>query len=981
MHASKTGVTPSTAARKTAASHAAASTPTIARRLGNDNLRRFLNAQLQHRNLIVQAKLDVSRADDPMECEADKIAEYVQGNLATSAVAGPPTPAGVHSEPTVHRKCAHCEEERMHAPSTPVTGGAPPLRATCSHCDEKRVQRSAGADASAPVVDAAVESSIVSSLGGGATLPKSVRGSMEQSFTTLGIPDVDFSGVRVHTGPQASWASREVAARAFTVGRDVFFRDGEYQPGTRSGLGLLAHELTHVVQQGAGQARAGTTPVQRKPFGGGMLAHDSAFPFADKELNEAHQAGLTISSRADIDERVNRTFRTPDTASVAQGRQDYKANATGAMRNLQSAHFRGEEARLSYAMGVFSEQLGVAPGSDELFAAVRDFAITAQTRASDLVVHDPPTASERRQVEGALEARESELYELYLAEVEREKQNLLLVNGTGVYSGAHDLGVFQQFIGNPLEDLFGEIVDKAPVVFSLALDFVPIVGQLKGLVEGIVGEDLITGEELADWQRGLSILLAVLPEAKGVFSAGRAGVRALAKATAKAGESAQKVWRVAKVASKLSAAEIRSAMEATKAVGRRRVAKALVEMAGEEGAGAARPMKALQPLAEAGGSLGGLPTVGVTLGRQSHKLLFGKIGARVGVVLCSECGLLIDNAAAMLNKLDHGHPLRADLEALIKTTNDAERWVAKGIRAGGNRAAKAQQELQKLAAILRDIEQRYPRALLQDVSSGIPSLGEPTRIEPFPRGASAEARSAAEVSSATSPTAQGVIPSKPRVPELTAPQHETSIIVDESLPHETHFSDDVPTLDIKPKSESALLQNAVGAARQRVADELDRVGIRHGAARGAEHLSPECMGNACGFGRQSVARELTKAGVAESKIFMNQVTDISGVGRHVFAVVETAPRRYILIDTTFAQFTGAIRGVPRVGEHILRQGGKLGKLLRKELLEKGYIVLSDEIANLYVKVVSESPRGAFQLSDLIRDIVSLARNPKLLDLL
>jgi hypothetical protein len=439
-------------------------------------------------------------------------------------------------------------------------------------------------------------------------------------------------------------------------------------------------------------------------------------------------------------------------------------------------------------------------------------------------------------------------------------------------------------------------------------------------------------------------------------------VRALAKATAKAGESAQKVWRVARVASKLSAAEIRSAMEATKAVGRRRVAKALVEMAGDEGAAAARPMKALQPLAEAGGSLGGLPTVGVTLGRQSHKLLFGKIGERVGVVLCSECGLLIDKAAAMLNKLDHGHPLSGDLKALIKAANDAERWVGKGIRAGGNRAAKAQQELQKLTAILRDIEQRYPSALLQDVSSGIPSLGEP-------------------ISSAKSPTAHGVIPPKPRVPEPAAPRHETSVIVDESLPHETRLSDDVPTLDIKPKSESALLQNAVGAARQRVADVLDEVGARRGAARGAEHLSPECMMGSCGLGRQSVARELTKAGVAESKVFMNQVADISGVGRHVFAVVETAPRRYILIDTTFAQFTGAIRGVPRVGEHILRQGGRLGKLLRKELLEKGYIVLSDEIANLYVKVVSETPRGLFQLSDLIRDEVSLARNPKLLDLL
>jgi hypothetical protein len=995
MHASKTGVTPSSAARSTAVSTAAASPATIARRFGNDNLRRLLSAQLHQPNVMLQAKLEVSRTDDPLEREADKIAEYVQGHLATAAVAGRPPSVGAHTGPTVQRKCAHCDDE------------------PCSECEEESrhasLQRnadSAGPGASAPAVDAAVESSIVSSLGRGATLPESVRGSMEQSFASLGMPDVDFSGVRVHTGSHANWATREVAARAFAVGRDLFFRDGEYQPGSRVGLGLLAHELTHVVQQGAGKARVGATQVQRKPGGAGTLTQESAFPFADTELNEAHQAGLKLSSRAEIDERVKRTFRTPDPASLAQGRQDYKANPGAALRSLQSAHFRSDEARLSYAMGVFREQFGFAPGSDELFVTLRDFAFKAQTQASDLIVHDPPTAPERGQIESLLEARENELYELYLAEVEREKQSLLLVNGTGVYSGAHDIGIFDQFIGNPLEDLFGEIVEKAPAAFSLALDFVPIVGQVKGLLEGIIGQDLITGEELATWQRGLSILLAVLPEAKGVFSAGRAGVRALAKGTVKAGASAQKVWRIAKVASRLSASEIRAAMDATKATGRRRVAQALAEMAGDEGTAAARPFQPLRPLAEAGSTLGGLPTVGVTLGRQSHSLMFGRIGRRIGVVLCSECGLLIDKAAAMLNKLEHGHPLSSDLRSLIKAANEAERWVGKAIRAGGSKAARAQQELQNLASVLSDIERRYPGELLREVASGVASADEVTRIEPFPRGGSAEARTGVEVSSEKAATAQGHITPKPRAPKPAAPEPKSSVIVDESLGHETHFPDEEPTLDIKPPSrakpasnsaptssstpaakptlnvtptsETALLQEAVGRARQDVVDVLDQQGARRGVARGAEHLSPECMSTACGLGRRSVARTLMEAGVPDSKIFMNQVADIAGTGRHVFAVVEIVPGRHILIDTTFAQFTGAIGNSTRVGEHLLTQAGKLGRTLRKELLEKGYIELNNEIANLYVKVVSEWPRGAYTLRDLIRNEVSLARNPHLL---
>ena len=59
----------------------------------------------------------------------------------------------------------------------------------------------------------------------------------------------DFSGVRVHTGGQADTLNRNLSARAFTTGQDIFFKQGEYSPGSSGGRELLAHELTHVVQQ------------------------------------------------------------------------------------------------------------------------------------------------------------------------------------------------------------------------------------------------------------------------------------------------------------------------------------------------------------------------------------------------------------------------------------------------------------------------------------------------------------------------------------------------------------------------------------------------------------------------------------------------------------------------------------------------------------------------------------------------------------
>jgi hypothetical protein len=84
----------------------------------------------------------------------------------------------------------------------------------------------------------------------------------------------DFSGVRVHTNAGAAGLSNQLNARAFTVGSDVAFGAGEYQPGTLIGDALIAHELAHVVQQGNGSA-AGL------PFSKGANAHDSLEEDAD----------------------------------------------------------------------------------------------------------------------------------------------------------------------------------------------------------------------------------------------------------------------------------------------------------------------------------------------------------------------------------------------------------------------------------------------------------------------------------------------------------------------------------------------------------------------------------------------------------------------------------------------------------------------------------------------------------------------------
>ena len=93
----------------------------------------------------------------------------------------------------------------------------------------------------------ALQRSIEAARGCGHSMDHFTQHQMESSF------GADFSGVRIHTDERADGLSRSLSARAFTTGHDVFFRRGEYSPGTSSGHELLAHELTHVVQQnGAG---------------------------------------------------------------------------------------------------------------------------------------------------------------------------------------------------------------------------------------------------------------------------------------------------------------------------------------------------------------------------------------------------------------------------------------------------------------------------------------------------------------------------------------------------------------------------------------------------------------------------------------------------------------------------------------------------------------------------------------------------------
>lgn len=167
---------------------------------------------------VIQAKLTVGQPGDVYEQEADRVADAVM-RMSEPSVSEVISNSNSLQPMKIQRMCAECtreEEEKIHA------------------------KESAG---QTPTVTPALEARLDGTRGGGEPLPESVRSYMEPRF------GADFSGVRVHMGSEADALNRELGAQAFTQQRDIYFGAGRYSPKTRDGQQLLAHELTHVVQQ------------------------------------------------------------------------------------------------------------------------------------------------------------------------------------------------------------------------------------------------------------------------------------------------------------------------------------------------------------------------------------------------------------------------------------------------------------------------------------------------------------------------------------------------------------------------------------------------------------------------------------------------------------------------------------------------------------------------------------------------------------
>ncbi len=206
---------------------------------------------------LPSTQLSISRVQRQASPEAPKMAEP---EIEEEPLQRKPIFESADEAGEVQRKCAACaaEEEAAVQPcaACDARGGITPKRVP----DLQRV----GDGGLAASDDFAGK--LTSSKGGGAPLANDTRSSMESAI------GADFSGVRVHTGHHAAGLSDQIGAQAFTHGSDVYFNSGKYDPGSMGGQHLLAHELTHTVQQGA---------VRRKPTDDSAAAITKTSDMAD----------------------------------------------------------------------------------------------------------------------------------------------------------------------------------------------------------------------------------------------------------------------------------------------------------------------------------------------------------------------------------------------------------------------------------------------------------------------------------------------------------------------------------------------------------------------------------------------------------------------------------------------------------------------------------------------------------------------------
>jgi len=228
-------------------------------------------------NAIVQPKLNVNTPGDRYEVEADRAAAHVVNRISdnTSSVAAQQKASGdieitrlqrqeeeEEAQTKIQKQCCEVEEAqtKLQRQTEEEEELQPKIQRQAEEEEEEELQtklqrqaeeeeepiqakNESNSPGNSQNTNGAVEQRISQRRGGGSRLPQNVQREMEGGFGN------DFSNVRIHKDAEAAGMASKMNAQAFTTGNDIYFNESKYNPGDESGKSLLAHELTHVIQQ------------------------------------------------------------------------------------------------------------------------------------------------------------------------------------------------------------------------------------------------------------------------------------------------------------------------------------------------------------------------------------------------------------------------------------------------------------------------------------------------------------------------------------------------------------------------------------------------------------------------------------------------------------------------------------------------------------------------------------------------------------
>jgi hypothetical protein len=377
----------------------------LQRDYGNRYVQRLIDHISRRRATAVQTKLTVGPAGDKYEQEADSVAQEVMGRLSAP------------NQEAAQREGDEEEELQMKAVAQRQGDMDAEEAALMEALGQPQVPAEGG------TVTPDVERTIGQASGGGQSLPGEVKSSMEGAF------GADFSGVKVHTDAQADSLNNSLNSVAFTTGQDIFFRKGDYNPSTSGGQELLAHELTHVVQQSSGRTflderpnirrHTGTgRPLQRgwSLFGGGVAEEAPTADVAQEgegKNGKLQQAAVDEVTDAKLSEWVTGLFdfvkssfgninsKVTDVLTEEakdKGRSEEEAKAEGEKEFKQRMPFNS-------AMGDFFEGVGekienglnIFPGIIKLFSSVVQANKSWKDRKKELEAIQNLEAQQRKQ--------------------------------------------------------------------------------------------------------------------------------------------------------------------------------------------------------------------------------------------------------------------------------------------------------------------------------------------------------------------------------------------------------------------------------------------------------------------------------------------------------------------------------------------------------------------------------------------------------